>query len=131
MSLFVFPLVLGNKHFQYLMNIIHAQPVTVNELLTCLLDYESGCNFSPLLQYTITIPFSILQSINRYGFCILNAYLPSEATRLKMSIPLSLEQWRHGLLPLSSKCASVYRHVIRVSWLAVLSTSTLCKENSM
>ena len=31
-------------------------------------------------------PFSILQLINRDGFCILNAYLLSEATRLKMSI---------------------------------------------
>ena len=30
--------------------------------------------------------FFILQSTNRYGFCILNAYLPSEAMRLKTSI---------------------------------------------
>ena len=30
--------------------------------------------------------FSILQSINSYEFCILNVYLPSEATRLKTSI---------------------------------------------
>ena len=31
MSLFVIPLVLGNKHLQYLKNAIPAQPVTVNE----------------------------------------------------------------------------------------------------
>ena len=40
MSLFVVPLVLGNKHLQYLMNTIPAIPVIVNELaesLTCLL----------------------------------------------------------------------------------------------
>ena len=43
-------------------------------------------HYSPHLQYTTAIPFSILQSINRYRFCILNAYLPSEATRLKTSI---------------------------------------------
>ena len=47
---------------------------------------EGECHFSPLLQYTIPIPFSILQSMKRYRFCILNAYLPSEATRLKTSI---------------------------------------------
>ena len=50
------------------------------------MSYESGCHFSPLLEYTTVILFSILQSINRYRFCILNAYLPSEATRLKTSI---------------------------------------------
>ena len=52
------------------------------------MSYEAKgrCHFSPLLQYTIPIPFSKLQSINRYGFYILNAYLPSEATRLKTSI---------------------------------------------
>ena len=56
-------------------------PVYLNSM-----SYETGCNFSPLLQYTTTIPFSILQSINSYKFCILNVYLPSEATRLKTSI---------------------------------------------
>ena len=50
------------------------------------MSYENRCHFFLLLQYTTVIPFSILQSINRYGFCTLNAYLPSEATRLKTSI---------------------------------------------
>ena len=50
------------------------------------MSFESGCHFFPLLQYTTAIPFSMLQSINRYGFCILNAHLPGEATRLKTSI---------------------------------------------
>ena len=51
--------------------------------------YKSGHHYSPLLQlvqYTTARLFSVLQSINRYTFCILNAYLPSEATSLKTSI---------------------------------------------
>ena len=40
MSLFVVPLVLSNKHPKYLMNAKPAQPVTVNELLTCLLKFD-------------------------------------------------------------------------------------------
>ena len=77
-------------HLQYLINAITALPVSVNELLTCLLKCDELCKrmslqFLHFSQYTTTTPFSILQSINRYGF-ILNAYLPSEATRLKTSI---------------------------------------------
>ena len=60
------------------------------------MSYESGCHFSPLLQYTGTaIPFSTLQSINRYGFCILNAYLPIDAMRLKTSITF-IGLYTHG-----------------------------------
>ena len=33
-----------------------------------------------------TVFYTTINKINRYGFCILNAYLPSEATRLKTSI---------------------------------------------
>ena len=61
-------------YLQYLMNAFPAQLVTVNELLTCLLKLamicESGCIYPPLLQYTIAIPFSLLLSINGYGFHI-------------------------------------------------------------
>ena len=85
MSLFVVPLVLGNKHLQYLMNTIPALPFTENKLLTYLLN-ESGYHFSPLLQYIYHRNTVFYTTINRYRFCILNAYLPSEATRLKMSI---------------------------------------------
>ena len=81
------------KHLQYLINAIPALPVSVNELLTCLLKCDELCKrmslqFLHFSQYTTTIPFSIyttINKINRYGF-ILNAYLPSEATRLKTSI---------------------------------------------
>ena len=49
------------------------------------MSYESGCHFSPLLQYTTaTVFYTTINKINRYGSCIL--YLPSEATRLKTSI---------------------------------------------
>ena len=71
---FVIPLALGNKHLQYLMNTFPAQPVTINESLTYLLKLamicESGCIYPPLLQYTTAIPFSLLLSINGYGFHI-------------------------------------------------------------
>ena len=106
MSLFVVPLVLGNKHLQYLMNTIPALPFTKNKLLTYLLN-ESGYHFSPLLQYTTAILFSILQSINRYRFCILNAYLPSEATRLKTSITFvarTMENRAPSIVPKTHKC---------------------------
>ena len=72
--------------------------------------------------------FSILQLINRYGFYILNAYLPSEATKLNTNITLDArKQWRHLHHPLSSKRARVYGHVIRVFWLKV--TYKLCERN--
>ena len=62
-----------------------AQPVTVNELLTCLL--KSDVTFLHFSSIPPQYRFSILQSINSYEFCILNVvYLPSEATRLKTSI---------------------------------------------
>ena len=49
------------------------------------MSYESGCHFSPLLQYTTaTVFYTTINKINRYGLCIL--YLPSEATKLKTSI---------------------------------------------
>ena len=49
------------------------------------MSYESGCHFSPLLQYTTATDFYItINKIYRYGFCIL--YLPSEVTRLKTGI---------------------------------------------
>ena len=48
--------------------------------------YESGRRYSQILQYTTARPFSKLQSINLYAFCILSAYLSSEAINLKMSI---------------------------------------------
>ena len=49
------------------------------------MSYESGCHFSPLLQYTTaTVFYTTINKINRYGLCIL--YLPSEAMRLKTSI---------------------------------------------
>ena len=89
MSLFVVPLVLGNKHLQYPMEAIPALPVTLNNCLLVYsnsMSYKNGCHSSPLLQYTTAIPSSILQSINRYRFCILNAYLSSEAMRLKTNI---------------------------------------------
>ena len=48
------------------------------------MSYESGCHFSPLLQYTTaTVFYTTINKVNRYGFRIL--YLPSEATRLKTS----------------------------------------------
>ena len=107
MSLFVVPLVLGNKHLQYLMNTIPALPFTENKLLTYLLN-ESWYHFSPLLQYTTAaILFSILQSINRYRFYILNAYLPSEATSLKMSITFvarTMENCAPSIVPKTHKC---------------------------
>ena len=47
MPLFVVSLVLDNKNLQFLMNAIPAQPVTVNELLTCssAMSNKSGCHF--------------------------------------------------------------------------------------
>ena len=43
------------------------------------------------LQYTTARPRSILQSMNRYAFNFLNAYLPSEATSLIIFIPGTIE----------------------------------------
>ena len=48
--------------------------------------YASGCHYSPLFQHSNARLFYILQLINRYAFCILNAYLPSEAMSLIPSI---------------------------------------------
>jgi len=80
---------------------LHAQPV---ELLTCLLKCDEPVwKRMPLssslvhetiypppwpLVYTTATPFSLLQSISWYAFCILNAYLPREATRLKKNITI-------------------------------------------
>ena len=67
------------------------------------MSYESGCHFSPLLQYTNTAVFyTTINKINRYGFYIL--YLPSEATRLKTSITFVAETRGPSIVLITHKC---------------------------
>ena len=130
-SLFVVPLVLSNKHLQYLISAIPALPFTVNELLTCLLKCDelwkrvSLFSTSPVYCTTATVFYTTINKIH-YTYSILTTYLVT--TRLKQVLPSLLEQRRHVVLSLSSKRTSVYWHMICVSWLTILSTSALCEE---
>ena len=77
------------------MNAIPALPVTVNELaelITCLFKRDelrkrmSLFSTSPVYHHNI-VSYTTIKN----GFCILNASLPSEATRVKTSITFIAE----------------------------------------
>ena len=82
--------------------------------------------------------FSILQLINRDRFSILNAYLPSEATRLKTSITFvvrTMETLVPSVVFKMRTCPWTHETIIIytvkcISWLTILSTSRLWEENT-
>ena len=97
LNITVVPLVLSNKHPQYL--------IYCNCLLiySNAMSYESGCHFSPLLQFTTaTIFYTTINKINRYGFCIL--YLPSELKTSITFIARTMETHGPSIVLITHKC---------------------------